>query len=71
MPPGTVGGVGFWIPPGASLFGVRSLSLVLSDFGTLLFCLFLLLIFYTLFLVLFIGEVITSLFWMIRIRAKV
>jgi len=38
------------LPPGASRFGVRSLSLVLSDFGTLF--LFLSLIFYSLFLVL-------------------
>jgi len=51
--------------------GVRSLSLVLADFGTLLFCFFWVLIFlFSLFLVLFLGA-ITSSFWIIRIRANV
>jgi hypothetical protein len=34
---GLYGGVGAALPPRASFFGVRSLSLVLADFGTLLF----------------------------------
>jgi hypothetical protein len=63
------GGVGaIYPPPRVSFFGVRSLSLVLADFGTLLLF-FLLFIFYFPFLVLFFGA-ITSSFWIIRIRAK-
>jgi hypothetical protein len=42
--PGGVGAGGCTLPPGVSFFGVRSLSLVLADFGTLLFSLFLFLI---------------------------
>jgi hypothetical protein len=42
-----------YLPPRASFFGVRSLSFVLADFGTLF--LFLLFIFYSLFLVFFFG----------------
>jgi hypothetical protein len=53
--------VGFCTPPGASFFGVRSLSLVFADLGTLLFSLFLLLISSSLSFVL--RFVITSLFW--------
>jgi hypothetical protein len=34
---GAPGGVGAGPPPCASFFGIRSLSLVLVDFGTLLF----------------------------------
>ena len=45
--PRPTGGVGCAVPPGASFSGVRSLSLVLSDFGSLWF--FLLLIFCSLF----------------------
>jgi hypothetical protein len=35
-------------PARASFLGVRSLNLVLADFGTLLFCFFLVVIFYSL-----------------------
>jgi hypothetical protein len=48
-PPPTTGNA----PPRASFFGLMSLSLVLADFGTLVFCFFLVVIFYSLFLVLF------------------
>jgi hypothetical protein len=48
-----MGGVGAGPPPLASFFGLMSLSLVLADFGTLLFCFFLVVIFYSLFLVFF------------------
>jgi hypothetical protein len=47
--PGTTGSA----PPRASFFGLMSLSLVLADFGTLLFCFFLVVIFYSLFPVFF------------------
>ena len=57
-----------YLPPRASFFGVRSLSFVLADFGTLF--LFLLFIFYSLFLVLFFGA-ITSASRIIRIHANV
>jgi hypothetical protein len=43
-----MGGVGAAPPPLASFFGPMSLSLVLADFGTLLFCFFLVVIFYSL-----------------------
>ena len=55
-------------PPRASFSGVRSLSL---DFGTLLFCFFLVVIFYSLsFFFCFFGA-ITVTFRIIRIRANV
>jgi hypothetical protein len=57
-----------YLPPRASFFGVRSLSFVLADFGTLF--LFLLFIFYSLSLVLFFGA-ITSASRIIRIHANV
>jgi hypothetical protein len=63
------GGVGATFPPRASFFGVRSLSLVLADFGTLLFCLFLVLIFYSLSF-LFVLRYSHFSFGMIRIRAR-
>jgi hypothetical protein len=66
---GPVSANGACLPPRASFFGARSLSLVLADFGTLLFF-FLLLILDSLFLVLLFGA-ITSRFWIIRIHAKV
>jgi len=60
---------GSW-PARASFLGVRSLNLVLADFGTLLFCFFLVVIFYSLsFLFCFFGA-ITLTFRMIRIRAN-
>jgi hypothetical protein len=67
--PGTTGAIRFTIPPGASFFGVRSSSLFLSDFGTLLFVSFF--IFYSLFLVLFLRCFNQLSSWIIRIRAKV
>ena len=67
------GGPGFTTgrrPARASFLGVRSLSLVLADFGTLLFCFFLVVIFYSLsFLFCFFGA-ITVTFRIIRIRAN-
>jgi hypothetical protein len=52
-----MGGVGAGPPPPlASFFGVMSLSLVLADFGTLLFCFFLVVIF-ILFLSCFVSSV--------------
>jgi hypothetical protein len=60
---------GSW-PARASFLGVRSLNLVLADFGTLLFCFFLVVIFYSLsFLFCFFGA-ITVTIWIIRIRAN-
>jgi hypothetical protein len=57
-------------PARASFLGVRSLNLVLADFGTLLFCFFLVVIFYSLsFLFCFFGA-ITVTFRIIRIRAN-
>ena len=51
---GPPSGYGGNLPPRASFFAARSLSLVLADFGTLLFCFFLVVIFYSLsFFVLF------------------
>jgi len=48
---------GSW-PARASFLGVRSLNLVLADFGTLLFCFFLVVIFYSLsFLFCFFGAI--------------
>jgi hypothetical protein len=57
-------------PARASFLGVRSLNLVLADFATLLFCFFLVVIFYSLsFLFCFFGA-ITVTFRIIRIRAN-
>src|SRR5881409_1680946 len=48
-------------PARASFLGVRSLNLVLADFGTLLFCFFLVVIFYSLsFLFCFLAVIIYS-----------
>jgi hypothetical protein len=45
-------------PARASFLGLRSLNLVLADFGTLLFCFFLVVIFYSLsFLFLFLAAI--------------
>ena len=64
-----MGGVGAIAPPRASFLGVRSLSLVLPDFGTLPFSFFLVLIF--LFsLSCFVLRCNHLRFWIIRIRAK-
>ena len=57
-------------PARASFLGVRSLNLVLADFGTLLFCFFLVVMFYSLsFLFCFFGA-ITVTYSIIRIRAN-
>ena len=62
--------IGSW-PARASFLGVRSLNLVLADFGTLLFCFFLVVMFYSLsFLFCFFGAITVTTFRIIRIRAN-
>ena len=65
---GKPGGVGAGPPPRASLFGVRSLSLVLPDFGTLLF--FVLLFMFILSFLFCCSVLRSTQFEMIRNRAR-